>query len=226
VLRGGEEPLRSPRRLAPNRLPVDSLQRLIALVPRWTCEIQPDALVFAATSESSLTAMAPWCAPSSCSSTPAEHICERRRSTPRIPADRSIRRPSASAASMDEMRSHLWRRRYSSSSRQPLPRLFPRVTYPEWIRSGRYAWNDTCRAAASVSRLGVHRLNCATSNWRRETDTAALGPSTLPQRLGRLNMQRSAGRCGARQHAYDRHDDGRYHRRDEETPGQAVGAPR
>ena len=50
--------------------------------------------------------------------------------------------------------------------------------------------------------------------------------STLAQGLGRLNTQRSARRCGAREHAHCRHDDGRDHRRDEEIRGQAVGAPR
>ena len=38
------------------------------------------------------------------------------------------------------------------------------------------------------------------------------------QRLGWLNTQRAARRCGARQHAHDRHDDGRDHRRDERDP--------
>src|SRR5918992_5048869 len=57
-------------------------------------------------------------------------------------------------------------------------------------------------------------------------DDARSRRSNLPQRLGRLNTQRSARRCGARQHAHGRHDDGRDHRRDEEIRGQAVGAPR
>jgi hypothetical protein len=48
----------------------------------------------------------------------------------------------------------------------------------------------------------------------------------LPQRLGRLNTQRPARRCGARQHAHGRHEDGCDHRRDEEIRGEAVGAPR
>ena len=39
-------------------------------------------------------------------------------------------------------------------------------------------------------------------------------------------MQRPARRCGAREHAHGRHDDGRDHRRHEEIRGQAVGAPR
>ena len=50
--------------------------------------------------------------------------------------------------------------------------------------------------------------------------------SHLAQRLGRLDTQRPSRRCGARQHAHDRHDDGRDHRQDEEIRGQAVGAPR
>ena len=61
---------------------------------------------------------------------------------------------------------------------------------------------------------------------RRAISEVPRHTSTLPQRLGRLNTQRSARRCGARQHAHGRHDDGRDHRRDEEIRGQAVGAPR
>ena len=49
------------------------------------------------------------------------------------------------------------------------------------------------------------------SNGDARSRTSKRTTSTLPQGLGRLNTQRSARRCGAREHTHRRHDDGRDH---------------
>jgi hypothetical protein len=84
------------------------------------------------------------------------------------------------------------------------------------------------RDSTRYESANARRLLASYSGFRgrRAISKVPRHTSTLPQRLGRLNTQRSARRCGARQHAHRRHDDGRDHRRDEEIRGQTVGAPR
>ena len=92
------------------------------------------------------------------------------------------------------------------------------------VRSKAATWlHRPMACGASVSPAPRRRSNAARRRWRPlERGSQCVHRLDL-ERLGRLNAERSARRCGARQHADRRHDDGRDHGRDGFQPARQVG---